>query len=219
MAKALEPMLSILPTVQRRIWNELAEIPNTFVLCGGTAIALQLGHRASLDFDFITPESFDPDVLYNGLRVLSGSAVTQKSANTLTCEINRGEAVQISFFGTPNVRLVELPLVAADIGLAIASLLDLAGMKAAVVQKRAEAKDYVDLDAIITQSAVDLPHALAAGRALYGPAFNPELTLKSLCYFGDGNLPSLPKEIRNRLSAAVRAVRLDQLPTITRRPT
>ena len=41
-------------------------------------------------------------------------------------------------------------------------------------------------------------------RAIYGPAFNPELTLKSLSYFGDGNLPTLPKDVQNRLIEVVR---------------
>lgn len=47
-----------------------------------------------------------------------------------------------------------------DNGVWIASLIDLAGMKAAVVQRRAEAKDYLDLYALMNQKVVDLPTAL-----------------------------------------------------------
>jgi hypothetical protein len=71
----------------------------------------------------------------------------------------------VSFFGTPTIQLVEPPHVAHDNKLRIASLVDLAGMKAAVVQKRAEAKDYVDLDAIIRETEIDLPTALSAARS------------------------------------------------------
>jgi Nucleotidyl transferase AbiEii toxin, Type IV TA system len=218
MANQFEPNLSTLPAGQRLLWDELREIPANFVLCGGTAIALQLGHRVSLDFDFISSESFDPDALYRSVSFLNGSKTIQKSANTLTCVVGRGAPVQISFFGTPSVRLVEWPLIAADNGVQVASLVDLSGMKAAVVQKRAEARDYIDLDAILTQGGIGLPLALAAARELYGLAFNPQLTLKSLCFFGDGNLKSIPREMQDRLAAAVNAVDLNQLPKMMRRP-
>jgi hypothetical protein len=46
-----QPILSILEPSQRRLWDEFDSIPRAFVLCGGTAVALQLGHRSSVDFD------------------------------------------------------------------------------------------------------------------------------------------------------------------------
>jgi hypothetical protein len=214
MAEVFEPKLSILPPEQRRLWPELAALPSYFVLCGGTAIALQLGHRASIDFDFIGSQEFDPDELYSQIPFLHQSATLQKAANTLKCAVDRGGPVQVSFFGAPRLHLSQAPLVAAGNRMQIASLLDLAGMKAAVVQKRAEAKDYMDLDAILKAGFIDLPKALSTARALYGAVFNPELTLKSLSYFEDGNLPALPNEIRERLARAVRSVDLDRLPDL-----
>jgi len=216
MAKDFAPKLSILPTAQRRLWDELGEVPKSFVLIGGTAIALQLSHRASVDYDFLSSEGFDPDLLYVSIPFLKHSQTIQKAANTLTCVVHRGGDVQVSFFGTPNLRLINAPLVAAEIGVRVASLIDLAGMKVAVVQKRAEARDYLDLDAMIVHGAVDLPTALAAASSLYGTAFNPELTLKALSFFGDGNLNSLPAAARERLAAAVRSVDLHRLPEVQR---
>lgn len=70
------------------------------------------------------------------------------------------------------------------------------------------------MDALMRVGKVDLPTALAAGRALYGPAFNPEITLKALTYFGDGNLSELAEDLRLRLITAVREVDLDHLPDI-----
>jgi hypothetical protein len=58
------------------------------------------------------------------------------------------------FFGVPRLKRAALPHISADIGLHIASLLDLAGTKVAVVQQRAEAKDYVDIDAILTDGQI-----------------------------------------------------------------
>lgn len=210
------PILDILEPPQRKLWDELGEVPCQFVLCGGTAVALQLGHRSSIDFDFVAPDAFDPDEMLEKIAFLRDSKISQKSANTLTCIVERGAPVMVSFFGTPSVQLLEPPHVAQGNHMRIASLLDLSGMKAAVVQKRAEAKDYIDLDAIIENTEIDLPTALSAARELYGSAFNPELTLKSLSYFGDGSLPTLSNEVRERLTRAVTGVDLTHLPPVVR---
>jgi hypothetical protein len=109
---------------------------------------------------------------------------------------------------------LEPPLIARDNGLRVAALLDLAGMKASVVQMRAEEKDYIDIDAILTDGRIDLPMALASAKAIYGQQFNPQITLKSLTYFEDGTVTKIPRAMRDRLVRAVRAVDLDRLPSI-----
>jgi hypothetical protein len=112
-----------------------------------------------------------------------------------------------------NLLRVQDPEPAEGPGIFIASLLDLAATKVKVVQDRAEAKDYQDLFRLL-EEGIDLAHALAAARAVYGPAFNPLLSLKALSYFGDGDLPSLPAAVRSRLLAAVADVDLGRLPDI-----
>ena len=87
-------------------------------------------------------------------------------------------------------------------------------MKAAVVQQRAEAKDYVDLHALL-EAGIGLPAALAAAGVIYGERFNPQLTLKALSFFGDGDLPSLPTSVQERIIGAVRSVNLDRLPVLS----
>lgn len=95
----------------------------------------------------------------------------------------------------------------------MASLLDLAGTKADIVQKRAEAKDYIDIDAILADGRIDLSMALAAAQAIYGASFNPQNTLKALTYFDDGNLRSLPERLKRRLTSLACSVDLDRLPS------
>ena len=98
----------------------------------------------------------------------------------------------------------------------MASLLDLAGTKANVVQLRAEAKDYRDIDAILRDGRIDLVTALAAAQAIYGKQFNPQITLKALSHFADGDLPRLARTTKDRLARAARDVDLDELPMIAR---
>jgi hypothetical protein len=208
------PRLDALPPPQRRLWDELAAVPDEFVLYGGTAVALHLGHRQSVDFDFFGNRPLDPMRLAPALPFLAGATVTQREPNTLSCLVDRGGPVKLSFFGLPGIPRLLPPLVSSDNGLRVASLLDLAGMKASVVQVRAEDKDYLDIDAILADGRIDLPTALAAARALYGTAFNPLATLKALAYFEDGTVTRLPQAIRNRLLAVVRAVDPQRLPAI-----
>ena len=217
MAKIFRPRLDILPPAQRRLWDELGSVPEHFVLYGGAALALHLGHRQSEDFDFFADRDVDADALYRTTPFLQSSQITQQEPNTLTCLVDRGGPVKVSFFGLPHVRRICAPLRAEDIGLKVASLLDLAGTKAAVVQQRAQAKDYIDVDALITRGGIDLPTHLAAARAVYGAHFAPTPTLKALTYFGDGDLPTLADAVRRRLGQAAMAVDPLRLPSLDER--
>lgn len=215
MAQEFRPHLDVLPPPQRRLWDELAAVPPEFVLYGGTAIALYLGHRQSVDFDFFGNRPLDPNHLVPVLPFLAGATVTQREPNTFSCLVDRGGVVKLSFFGVPGIPRLLPPRIAPDNGLQVASLLDLAGMKASVVQMRAEAKDYLDIDAILADGRIDLPTALASARAIYGPAFNPLATLKALTYFEDGTVPRLPRTVKDRLARAAGAVDLGRVPVIT----
>jgi hypothetical protein len=52
------PSLDVLTAAQLRLWSELSAVPEDFVLYGGTALALHLGHRTSVDFDFFSAGTF-----------------------------------------------------------------------------------------------------------------------------------------------------------------
>ena len=216
MTNDFAPRLDILPPSQRQLWAELAAVPASFVLYGGTAVALHLGHRRSIDFDFFGNQPFEPAQLAAAIPFMTAATITQQAPNTLSGIVDRGGPVKLSFFGVPGLPRLAPPLVAPDNGLHVAALLDLAGTKAAVVQQRAEAKDYRDLDAILRDRRIDLPTALAAAAAMYGATFNPQLTLKALSYFDDGNLPRLARATKDRLAQAAREVDLDRLPVIAR---
>jgi hypothetical protein len=208
----LKPLLDRLPAPQRKLWTELSEVPRGFVLYGGTALTLRLGHRISEDFDFFSNEALLPDDLERKVPFLQNAIRLQSSPNTLVSSADRDGAVKISFFGGLNLRRVQDPEPAEGPGILVASLLDLAATKVEVVQDRAEAKDYLDVHRLLNQ--VDLSQALAAARAVYGPTFNPLLSLKALSYFKDGDLSTLPEAVLSRLVAAVRDVSLDRLPDI-----
>lgn len=196
---AFIPILESLPAPQRVLWDELSAVPHRFVLYGGTAIALRLGHRQSADFDFFSTAELRADALEREIPLLADAQRLQSSANTLTVAVDRGGPVKLSFFGGLKIGRVAAPDRAGTNGIWVASLLDLAATKMKVVQERAEKRDYLDVFAML-RHGLRLEDCLGAARALYGDAFNPLITLKALAYFGDGDLPSLPAEVRSLLS-------------------
>ena len=211
----LTPNLGILPSVQQRVWNQLSTTPQDFVLYGGTALALRLGHRQSVDFDFFSCRSFQPLELLRSIDYLADQPVTQQSASTLSCEIGtRSGAAKVSFFGGLSLGQVHTPDIVESNGIAVASLRDLFGMKCATVPQRNEAKDYLDIYALITAGDLELAEGIACARAIYGRQYNPVLTLQALSFFDDLNDP-LSEDIKARLLEAVRTVSLRDLPAIT----
>jgi len=205
--------LTILPPPQRRLWDELACIPGDFVLYGGTAIALRLGHRESLDFDFSARANIDPAQLIARVACLANCEPVQMDGNTLTARVDREGPVLLSFFGVPRLPVLRTPEQFDDPPLKIGDLLELGGMTALVVQKRAEVKDYLDIHALLS-GGYSLAELLAAADFLYRPSFTPELTLKSLCFFDDGNLALVPAGVRRDLMRAARACDPTRLATL-----
>lgn len=206
----------ILSEVQMAMWPILAKVSKRFVLYGGTAIALRLAHRESVDFDFFTSDDFSSDGLVREMAFLATSRRLQESRNTLTVlmQVTGFDIpVKLSFFGGLKLGQINPPDT-ADNGILVASLVDLLGMKCATVSQRVEAKDYIDIHAIINNTDLTLEYGIGAARAIYGQQYNAILTLKSLSYFQDGNVMTLPDKIKHDLTNMVKDCNLSNVPKI-----
>lgn len=202
----LTPHVHILPAAQRRLWNEFrSALPESFVLYGGTAIALRTGSRQSEDFDFFTNDAIDAHSLAARLPFLAGAELIQAAPSTATFLVDRDGPVKVSYFGGLTLGRVGAPSICADTGVRVASLLDLAAQKVRVIQVRAERKDYSDI-ATLLDHGITLPRALGAADALYSD-FAPLVSLKALSYFDDGDLADLPEAVKRRLSRAAAELR------------
>lgn len=211
------PQLSILPGPQRRLWAELRDTPKAFVLYGGTALALRLGHRQSVDFDFFSHQPFQAASFRESIPYLKHAEMSQFQDNTLTAIVDRNGPVKVSFFGALGMKRAQDPDIVEENGIKVASILDLLASKLKTIQMRAEARDYRDIVAALGWG-LHLAEGLAAAAAIYGKEFNGALSLKALTFFGDGDLASLPPELQDRLRKAATAINLKQLPCITARP-
>src|SRR3978361_949588 len=101
MPDPFEPRIEILPLAQKEIWPQLAPAPGlSFVLYGGTAVALHLGHRISVDFDFFRTEPLDKKEIEKFFTFMRDARTVQEDENTLvvSAPVQSGP-VKISFFG------------------------------------------------------------------------------------------------------------------------
>jgi Nucleotidyl transferase AbiEii toxin, Type IV TA system len=195
------PRIDVLPPAQRALWPELRAVPRRYVLYGGTALALRLAHRASVDFDFFAHDALDHRELEAALSFVKEGETVQEGPNERTVLTRRaGTSVKVSFFGAITIGRVGDPDPTEDGVLRAASLLDLGGTKVKALLQRVEAKDYRDVVALLDHGMA-LRDILGAARALFGPAFNPLLAQKALTYFEGGDLPALGEQARKTLIA------------------
>ena len=216
MISTFTPCLEILPSAQRQLWPALRPAGRLgFVLYGGTAIAVRLGHRSSIAYDFFTDQPLDRPALYTAFPFLHQSTLLQDTPDALTALVPPSaptdQHVKISFFGTLSFGRVGVPQLTNDGIVQVAALDDLMATKVKVILQRIEAKDYQDIAAMI-RFGIGLSHGLASARALSGPAFQPSESLKALVYFEGGDLHRLKEEERTLLIEAASAVRA--LPTV-----
>ena len=195
----MTPRLDVLPPAQQVLWPSLAQLSNTFVLYGGTALALRLGHRTSVDFDFFSPEPLDPDGLF-ALPLLRRTETLQAESDTLTVSVLPGGAdpVKLSFFGGIDIGRVGVPDRTDDDVIWVASMLDLLATKLKVLLQRVSARDYVDIAAIL-ESGVSLADGLGAAVALYRGQFPPMDAVKALGYFAEGDAVNVEVSVRDVL--------------------
>ncbi len=206
--------LDVLSPAQREIWPHLSgTVPDNFVLYGGTAITLHLGHRPSRDFDFFTGQSFAPDELKEHLVIFPDSEIQQHLENNLTLSVPvRDDVVRMSFFGGLPLAQIHEPSQTEN-GLQVASLPDLLGTKCKVIMDRADIKDYLDIIAILKETDLTLTYGIAAAVAIYGESFVPISSLKALSYTSDLSAMLSDADLA-LIQKAVTEVALDNLPVL-----
>lgn len=156
----------VLPPAQRELLARLATRPavwRPFYLAGGTALALQLGHRRSRDFDLFSPQPFEVGMVRRNLEELAPPlTIRHQTADTFLAE---AMGVQFSAFIYP-YPLVEPPIVIPGIPVPLAGLKDLAAMKVSAIGQRGVKRDFVSRP---DTDAGDAPSTRMGG----GPAVLP----------------------------------------------
>jgi len=155
-------------------------LKNDFYLAGGTALALYLGHRDSIDFDFFTPKDIDTEKLFTRLKEIFSEfkiLKIQEEKNTLAVLVD--DDIKISFFSYPYELLKHT---IDEENFSLASIEDIACMKLSAIIGRAANKDYIDLYFILKK--FDLKEIIELAKKKF-PDIEVNLILKSLVYFKD----------------------------------
>src|SRR5260370_13955758 len=144
MPRRFEPKTATLPKAQHEIWPLLAPAPGlSFVLYGGTAVALYLGHRTSVDFDFFRSTPLDKKKLEESFAFVRDAETIQEAENTVVImPAMPSGPVRVSFFANMNIGRINQPLQNNDSTLLVASMEDLLVTKLKSILDRAEAQDY-----------------------------------------------------------------------------
>lgn len=160
----------------------------SFYLAGGTAVALQLGHRRSVDLDWFTEESLsDPMHWAQELRD-AGVAFTTRSVDTGTLHGSvRGIRVSFLEYRYP---LLQSRVSWDEVQTELAALDDLACMKLSAIAQRGAKKDFVDLYALVRDHR-PLPALIEQYRKKYSTDDTAHL-LYALAYFDDADAERMP---------------------------
>lgn len=119
--------------------SEIQSIKGTFYLAGGTALALQLGHRRSYDFDFFSYKKFNSLEYQNIILKDFSGKIFAKSEDTINGMIGK---IKISFFLYPYKPIRKFKFYS---NIKLASLEDLVSMKCSAISDRSEKRDYFDI--------------------------------------------------------------------------
>jgi Nucleotidyl transferase AbiEii toxin, Type IV TA system len=124
MPDCFEPKIGALPKAQQEIWPRLRPAPQlSFVLYGGTAVALYLGHRVSVDFDFFRSSPLDKSEVEISFTFMRDARTIQESENTLVVDVPMPSgAVKVSFFGGVTFGRINQPRQTKDFGISQAAL-------------------------------------------------------------------------------------------------
>ncbi len=170
--------LSILSEEQKQLLPFVKILKKEFYLVGGTAIALYIGHRMSIDFDLFKKSSVRRDKISKLLQQ-ENLAFQLIFADAESFHIVTN-GVKMTFFQYP----FDIPAKSRFEGIKMPTLLDLAAMKAYALGRRAKWKDYVDLYFILRDFHT-LSEISDRTKAIFQDIFSPKLFRQQLCYFDD----------------------------------
>lgn len=172
--------LSVLDKKRKDLLSKLGFLKDYgFYLAGGTSLALQIGHRTSLDFDFYTKKEFEPPRLREEFdKRFKKVREIHVAEGTLILDI---EGIELSFFKYP-YKLVKPCLKLEDVNLA--SVEDIAAMKILAISQRGKRRDFIDIYFLIQKFG--LKKIMELTKEKYS-MFNIYVGLQGLSYFKDAD--------------------------------
>ena len=149
-----------------------------FTLAGGTALALQIGHRMSYDLDFFGSKVLDKDELIDLLNDLGEIKLLSQSKNIIVLSIN---SIKVDFV---NYKYPFLESIKMKQDIRLSGLKDICAMKHAAISGRGRKRDFYDIFYLLNHYSLEDQLSFYKAKYLDGSVF---LVLKSLSYFEDAD--------------------------------
>lgn len=175
-----------------------------FVLVGGTALALQIGHRKSIDLDLFTVSDIDTDMLLENLQKDYQIVEKVKTKGSLICYIEEIKVDFIRFkypFAYPIKEVENIRLLAIE---------DIAPMKIDAINGRGSKKDFYDLYFLLEQYSLAQILELYSAKYQHATLFH---VIKSLTWFEDAEPQILPDVLNNKVTWEKVKKRIEQAVT------
>jgi len=174
--------LEILDDKRLDVFRKLSLVDKHAFLIGGTALALQIKHRKSIDFYLALDKPIKRAMLGKVRSVFSGNkiSVSIDQPSELTVILDNDIKVTFLHYPFPNLH----PMVDNKF-LKLASLKDLASAKAQTIGRRGEWKDYVDLYVLLTRVGLNLDKIIKEAEKRFQGEFSEKLFLEQLVYWND----------------------------------
>ena len=152
-----------------------------FYLAGGTALALQIGHRISVDFDLFSEKEISKNLLAKVKRVFENKTVIPSVNNPdeLTVFINGVKTTFLRYPFPVKNKLLDYN------GIKLLDAKEIASTKAYTIGRRGTIKDYVDLYFVLSEKVSFLDEIMEMAKSKFGNEFNDRLFLEQLVYFND----------------------------------
>jgi hypothetical protein len=201
----------ILDSKRLAIFKKIGKIEKDSYLLGGTALALQIRHRKSIDFDLALNQPIKKALLRKVTEAFPdyNISVSIDQPSELTFFLNGDIKVTFLHYPFPNLH----PFIKTEF-MNLLSLPDLASTKAQTIGRRGEWKDYVDLFFLLTKTKLDIGDIIKDAKKIFDGEFSDKLFLEQLVYWDDitdfdidfigGNISK--SEIQNYLSKLVRKI-------------
>jgi hypothetical protein len=172
-------------------------IAERFYLAGGTALAVLLGHRESVDLDFFSESPFDPTLEIRPLPSTNWSVASiEPSTAHLWYRSSTGDSVKVSLLGYPYpiLRPFHSGKAPLDPRIRLASIEDIVAMKLSAIGSRGSRRDFVDLFFAMKANGLSLQGALSLfAEKFQGTHVDQYHFARALSYFQDAEREPAPK--------------------------
>lgn len=177
--------LETINTTTLVLLNQIMQIPEFYGLnlVGGTSLALQIGHRKSIDLDLFGRVELDDYEFVNALKPFESVQLISKTTNIKTFLINQ---IKVDFVNYPYAWIESCTTID---GIRLAARSDIAAMKLAAITGRGTKKAFIDLVFLLEEFPLELMLHYYRQKFPNGSEF---MVLKSLTYFEDAEKEQLP---------------------------